>query len=74
METYVWQSAVAADGNLRLVGIDKDLGVALGTAAAIALDNALVRPADRLLVNHFHCGKRLWLVRSVSVGVKCRCS
>lgn len=60
--SYKRMSTVAADGNLGLVGVDKDLGVALGAATAVAGDHALVCPRHGDLVNHFHGGKRLWLV------------
>lgn len=60
--SYKRVSAVAADGNLGLVGVDEDLGVALGAAAAVAGGHTLVRPRHGDLVNHFHGGKRLWLV------------
>lgn len=49
--TYKRQTAVAAGSNLGLVGVDEDLGVAEGTAAAVAADDALLRPADGLLVD-----------------------
>lgn len=37
--TYEGKSAVPAGHNLGLVGVDEDLGVAEGTAAAIAADD-----------------------------------
>jgi hypothetical protein len=55
------QSTVAASADLRLVRVDEDPRVARGTTAAIAGNDAIVRPAHRLLVNELHGGVRLWL-------------
>lgn len=54
MQTYVWQAAVVADGNLGLVGVDEDPGVSVRTAAAIARHDSVVGPADGLLVDELH--------------------
>lgn len=60
-ETYVWHTAVRAPANLRLVGIDEDTRMTQGPSAAIAGDYALLRPADRLLVDQVNRGIRPWL-------------
>lgn len=64
--TYERKAAVAAWGNLRLVGVDKDSGMALGSTTAIASNNSVVSPPDGLLVDHFHSrfglGLSQWLI------------
>jgi hypothetical protein len=57
-----WQAAVAARRDLGLVGVDEDPGVSGRAAAAVAGNDALVRPADGLLVNHLHGGLGLGLL------------
>jgi len=49
-----WNPAVAADGNLWLVGIDEDLGMAQGSSTTITGDDFMVGPLYRLLVNQFN--------------------
>lgn len=49
--THKRQAAVTASGNLRLIRVDEDLGVAHGTAAAVARDDTIVCPPHRLLVD-----------------------
>lgn len=51
MTTHIWNTAVRALADLRLVEIDEDSGVAEGTTAAVAGDRTVLDPADRLLVN-----------------------
>ncbi len=65
LKTYEWESAVAAGGNLGLVGVDEDLGVSGRAAAAIADNDPLVRPLDGLLVDELHGRVGLWLRGSV---------
>ena len=65
--TYEGVAAVAADGDLRLVGVDEDLGVASGAAATLAGDNPAVRPLDRNLVYEHHRRVGLWLPRAISL-------
>jgi hypothetical protein len=55
--TYEGETAVVADGNLGLVGVDEDSWVAGGTAAAIARDYSVMGPADWLLVDEVHRGQ-----------------
>jgi len=57
------QAAVPAGADLGLVGIDEDARVSGGASAgaAVADDDALVRPAHRLLVDQLHCRVRLRL-------------
>jgi len=59
--TYKGSSAVAAHGDLWLVGVDVDLGVAGRAATTVAHDDAVVRPPDGLLVDELHGRVRLWL-------------
>ena len=61
------KAAVAAGCNLGLVSVDKDPGVTVRTAAAIAGNNPVMRPSDRLLVNQFHSGFRLGLEAEVGL-------
>jgi hypothetical protein len=49
--TYKWETAVRAPADLRLIGVDEDARVAEGTASTVARHDALVRPADGLLVD-----------------------
>jgi len=49
--TYERKTAVCAPADLRLIGVDEDPGVAEGTTSAVAGDDALVCPADGLLMN-----------------------
>ena len=51
MTTYKGKTAVRAPADLRLIGVDEDARVAEGTAAAVAGHDAVVRPADGLLVD-----------------------
>lgn len=60
-QTHIWQPTVVAYSDLGLVGIDKDLGVTSGATTTIASDDAVVRPADRLLVNELYGGVGLGL-------------
>lgn len=61
-QTYEWQAAVVADGNLGLVGVDEDPGVTVRTTASIARHNPVVSPADGLLMDELHgrVGLGLW--------------
>lgn len=61
VRTYVWQTAVSAWGDLGLVGVDKDSGVSSRATAAVACDNLVVCPPNRLPVNEFNGGLRLRL-------------
>lgn len=67
--TYKRRAAVVASGNLGLVGVDKDLGVAVGAAAAIADNDTIMSPLNGLLVNHLHCGEGLRLRIEISLFV-----
>lgn len=58
---YIWDTAVIACCDFGLVGVDEDLRVASRAAAAITGHDAVMRPSDRLLVNHFHSRERLGL-------------
>jgi hypothetical protein len=60
--TYKGNTAVAAGRNLGLVGVDEDLGVAEGTTTAVTADDALLCPANGLLVNELNRGHRLGLL------------
>lgn len=61
MGTYERKTAVAAGGDLGLVGVDEDLGMAERTATAVTADDSAVGPADGLLVNEFDSGHGLGL-------------
>lgn len=52
--SYIGQATVVASGNLGLVGVDEDLRVAVGAAAAITGDHSIVSPSDGLLVNQLN--------------------
>jgi hypothetical protein len=60
--TYEWQTAVRAPANLRLIHVDEDPRVAQRTASAVAGYDALVCPADGLLVDEFDGGVGAGLV------------
>lgn len=49
--TYEWDTAICAPIDLRLVGVDEDPGVSERAASTVAGDDALLGPADGLLVN-----------------------
>lgn len=53
MVTYKWHAAIRAPADLRLVHVDEDPGVAEWTATSIAGYDALVCPANWLLVDEF---------------------
>jgi hypothetical protein len=55
-KTYEWESAVCAPADLRLVDVDEDPRVAEGAAASVAGHDAVVYPADGLLVDEFDGG------------------
>ena len=61
-QTYEWQAAVVAGGNLGLVGVDEDPGVSVRATTSIASHDSVVSPADRLLVDEIHgrVGLGLW--------------
>lgn len=59
--TYEGKTAVPAGCNLRLVGVDEDLGVAEGTATAVAADDLGLCPPHGLLVNELDGGHGLRL-------------
>lgn len=67
--THVWQAAIAAKGDLRLVCVDKDLGVTGRATAAVADDCSFVRPSNGFLVNQLHGGEGLRLLKFVSFYV-----
>lgn len=54
--TYKRETAVCAPADLGLVGVDEDPGVAERAASTVARNNALVCPADRLLVDEVDSG------------------
>lgn len=54
--TYEGNSAVSAGRNLRLVGVDENLGVAERTAAAVTADDLGLCPSHVLLVNELDGG------------------
>lgn len=58
---HKWKAAIGTPANLRLVDIDKDLGMPQWPAAAITGQFSLFGPADRLLVNQIYRGFRLRL-------------
>ena len=47
-------TAVAADCNLRLIGIDEDLWMSRRTPASLAHHSPVMSPPHRLLVDHLH--------------------
>lgn len=49
--TYEWKTAVCAPADLGLVGVDEDPGMAERAASTIAGNNALVCPANGLLMD-----------------------
>lgn len=49
--THIWQSAVAADSNLGLVGVDEDPRVSVRATTTVAGYHTVVSPVDGLLVN-----------------------
>lgn len=59
--TYIGSTTVTAHSDFWLVGVDVDLGVASRAATAIARNDAVVRPPDRLLMDEFYGSVRLWL-------------
>lgn len=59
--TYERKTAVPAGCNLGLVGVDEDLRVAKGTAAAVTADNLGLCPPHGLLVNELDGGHGLRL-------------
>ena len=69
LEAYVGNSAVVASRNLGLVCVDEDPRVAGRAAAAIARNNAVVSPPDRLLVNQFHSRQGLWLECGLAIFI-----
>ena len=60
--TYKGQPAVSAGGNLGLVRVDKDPGVASRTTTTVARYDTVVRPPYRLLVDEFDGRVWLWLL------------
>lgn len=54
--TYKGDTAVSAGGNLGLVGVDEDLGVAKGTTATVTADDLGLGPADVLSVDEIDSG------------------
>ena len=54
--THIGQTAVVADGNLGLVCVDEDPGMAVRAAASVTRDDARVRPPDGLLVDEIYGG------------------
>ena len=75
-ESYKRESAVAAHSNLRLVGVDEDLGVASRAATAFTYHDPIVCPPHRLLVNQLDSRLRLglsnWVSSSLSTVAGCR--
>jgi hypothetical protein len=67
--TYERQTAVCAPADLGLICVDEDLGVAEGTAAAIAGNDAVVSPADGLLVDEVDSG--IWAGLYTSPSANC---
>lgn len=67
--THEGVAAVAADGNLRLVGVDEDLGVSCWATTALANNIFAVCPFNGNLVNKHHRGIGLWLQPLVSPSV-----
>lgn len=61
----VGQATVVASGNLGLVGVDEDLGVAVGAAATVTSDHSIVSPSDGLLVDQLDRRLGLRLDREV---------
>ena len=59
--SYKGQPAVAACGNLRLVGVDEDLGMSRRATAAVTSNDAIMRPPDWLLVDELYSRVREWL-------------
>lgn len=53
---YERNTAVSAGRNLRLVGVDKHLGVTEGATATVAADDSGLCPTDGLLVNELNGG------------------
>ena len=49
--TYKGKTAVRAPADLRLIGVDEDARVTERTTTAVAGHDAVVRPADGLLVD-----------------------
>ena len=67
--TYKRETAVATRGNLGLIRVDEDLGMACRAATAIAGHDPVVCPADRLLVNELHGGVWLRLCQASSISL-----
>lgn len=61
LSTHKRQAAVVADRDLGLVRVDEDARMASRPAAAVAGHDAVVRPADRLLVDELYGGVGLGL-------------
>lgn len=57
--TYVGNTAVSASGNLGLVSVDEDLGVAERATATVTADDLGLCPANMLSVNEIDSG--IWL-------------
>ena len=69
--THIWQTAITAGTDLGLVCVDEDPRVSRRPAAcaAVADNDALVRPLYRLLVDKFHGRVGLWLSSRHAVNV-----
>ena len=59
--TYKWQTAVCAHADLWFVGVDEYSGVSQWSTASITLNNPVVCPSYRLLVNQRDSCLRSWL-------------
>lgn len=59
--TYIWHSAVVANRDFRLVGVDEDSWVTSGTTTTVAGNHAVMSPADGLLVDKLYGGVGLGL-------------
>lgn len=68
-ETNKWQAAVFAPADLRLVGVDKDTGMAQWAATAVAGDNFFMCPSNRLFVNQVDRSVGSWLDSLVSKSI-----
>lgn len=64
--TYKRNTTVSARSNLRLIRVDKDLGMTQWTTATITAGNPFLRPTNMLLMDQFNSSHRLRLSSKIS--------
>lgn len=64
--TYEWNAAVSAHGDLRLVGIYEDSGMAKRTTASITRNTTASCPSNWLLVNQGDGSLGFWLLMALA--------